>query len=93
MIGRIKHRALKRLYERDDHSGFSAHDIRRLRQILALLDEARTPSDLDLPGLHLHMLRGSRAGTWAVTVRANFRVTWRIDADGGFIDMDYEDYH
>lgn len=93
MIKRIKHRALKRLYERGDRTGFTAHDIRRLRQVLTFLDEARDPADLDLPSLHLHALRGDRAGTWAVTVRANYRVTWRVDSDGGFIDVDYEDYH
>lgn len=93
MIKRIKHRALKRLYERGDRKAFNAHDIARLRRILAFLDEARVPADLDLPGLRLHLLSGSRADTWAVTVRANYRVTWRVDTDGGFIDVDYEDYH
>lgn len=93
MIKRIKHRALKRLYERGDRTGFTPHDIMRLRRILAFLDEARVPADLDLPGLHLHLLRGSRADTWAVTVRANYRVTWRVDTDGSFIDVDYEDCH
>lgn len=93
MIRRIKHRHLKRLYERGDQSGFNAHDIKRLRQILSRLQAADAPEELDLPGLHFHQLRGDRRGTYAVTVRANYRVTWRVDHDGAFVDVDYEDYH
>lgn len=93
MIRRIKHRGLKRLYERGDGSAFHAGDVKRLRQILAGLDDAVKPAELDLPGLHFHRLRGDRKDTFAVTVRANFRVTWRVDTDGAFIDIDYEDYH
>jgi proteic killer suppression protein len=93
VIRRIRHRHLKRLYERGDASGFAAHDIKRLRQILSRLDAASRPEEMDLPGLHFHRLRGDRKDTFAVTVRANFRVTWRVDADGAFIDVDHEDYH
>jgi toxin HigB-1 len=47
---------------------------------------------MDLPGLELHKLRGSRKGTWAVKVSGNWRVTFSWlgkDADR----VDYEDYH
>jgi toxin HigB-1 len=90
---RIKHKGLKRLYQNGESVGINAHDVRRLRQILARLDEADDPGDMDLPGLHLHRLRGSRKDTLAVTVRANYRVTWKVDRDGAFTDVDYEDYH
>ncbi|MGH8501859.1 MAG: type II toxin-antitoxin system RelE/ParE family toxin [Gammaproteobacteria bacterium] len=93
MIRRIKHKGLKRLYDKGDRSGFNEHDGKRLRQILARMDAADTPAEMDLPGLHFHRLRGNRRGTFAVTVRANYRVTWRMDADGAFVDVDYEDYH
>lgn len=93
MIRRIKHRKLKLLYDKGDPSGFDARDIRRLRQILQRLDAADKPQEMDLPGLHFHRLRGNRKNTWAVTVRANYRVTWKVDTDGAFIEIDYEDYH
>ena len=32
-----------------------------------------------------------RAGSWAVTVRANWRVVFRFEGGGAF-DVDYEDY-
>jgi toxin HigB-1 len=93
MIRRIKHRKLKLLYEKGNPSGFDARDIRRLRQILQRLDAADKPEEMDLAGLHFHRLRGNRKNTWAVTVRANYRVTWKVDTDGAFIEIDYEDYH
>lgn len=93
MIRRTKHRKLKLLYEKGDMSGFDARDIRRLRQILQRLDAAERPEEMNLPGLHLHRLRGNRKDTWAVTVRTNYRITWKVDIDGHFIDVDCEDYH
>lgn len=93
MLKRIKHKGLKRLYEKNDESAFAAHDIRRLRLILGLLDSAEQSEDMDVAGLHFHRLRGDRKDTYAVTVRANYRVTWRVGEGGGFVDVDYEDYH
>ena len=40
----------------------------------------------------LHPPKGDRKGFWAVTVRANWRVTFRFD-DRGAQDVDYLDYH
>lgn len=45
-----------------------------------------------LPGLDLHQLRGNRAGTWAVKVSGNWRVTFTfVDKDVDAVD--YEDYY
>lgn len=62
------------------------------RDILARLNTATTPEDMDLPGFQLHQLKGSHAGFCAVTVRANGRVIFRFE-DGEPIDVDYLDYH
>jgi len=47
---------------------------------------------MDLPGFRLHPLKGELRGLWAVTVRANWRVIFRI-AEGDVLDVDYTDYH
>lgn len=93
MIRRIKHKGLKKLYQKGDASAFNADHVKRLRLILQWLDAAEKPEDLDLPGLALHQLKGARKGTWSVTVAGPHRVTWKIDDDGDFIEIDYEDYH
>jgi proteic killer suppression protein len=64
----------------------------KLRDVLARLDAARTVSDMDVPGFRLHPLKGRERGFWAVTVRANWRVTFRLANPDAF-DVDYVDYH
>jgi len=64
----------------------------KLRDILARLDAADTIADVDVPGFHLHPLKGDFRGFWAVTVPANWRVIFRF-AEGDALDIDYVDYH
>ena len=47
---------------------------------------------MDLPSYALHELKGNKAGIWSVTVRANWRITFRFV--GTDIELvNYEDYH
>lgn len=64
----------------------------KLRKILARLDAAAAASDMDVPGLRLHRLRGNLKDFWAVTVRANWRVIFRFEGSDA-TDVDYVDYH
>jgi len=92
MIQSIHHKGLRRLYEDDDPRGVLAEHVEKLRDILVRLDAAATPADMDFQGFKLHPLKGERKGFWAVTVRANWRVVFRLqDADAW--DVDYIDYH
>jgi len=92
MIRSIRHKGLKRLYDDDDPRGVIPEHAQKLRDILVRLDAAGAASDMDLPGFRLHPLKGVLKGFWAVTVRANWRVIFRI-ADGDVLDVDYVDYH
>lgn len=92
MIRGFRHKGLRRFFETGSKSGVPAQHMDRLRLVLAQLNAATGPRDMDLPGLDLHPLKGERKGTWAVSVSGNWRVTFRFlgkDAD----DVDYEDYH
>ena len=64
----------------------------KLRDILVRLDAASVVADMDLPGFRLHPLKGDFKGFWAVTVRANWRIIFRL-AEGDALDVDYLDYH
>ena len=64
MIRTFKHRGLKRLYERGDHSQVRSDRLDRIEDILARLDVAVVSSDLDLPGYGLHLLKGKLNGFW-----------------------------
>ena len=91
-ILRFKHKGLERFFDRGVTAGIQSKHAVRLRLILGRLNVAREPRDMGLPGLDLHPLKGDRAGEWAVSVSANWRVIFRFQ-DHDVIDVDYEDYH
>jgi len=92
MIRSFRHKGLKRLYEDDDSRFVVAEHVTKLRNILARLDAAGSVEDMNLPGLNLHALKGKLKGFMAVTVRANWRVTFRF-VEGHAFEVDYLDYH
>ena len=92
MVRSFRHRGLKRLYERGDRSRVRADQAERLAVALADLDDARRPSDLDLPGYRLHPLKGDLKGFWSISVSGNWRIIFRFD-DGDVYDVDLVDYH
>lgn len=92
VIRKFKHKGVKRLYEEDSARGVQADQADRLRRILANLDVAMQPMDLDLPGYNLHPLKGARKGDWSISVSGNWRVTFRFDGHD-VTAVDYEDYH
>jgi len=92
MITSFIHKGLGRFYKTGNTSGVQAKHAKRLRLILTNLDQAEDPNDMDLPGLRLHQLKGSRKGIWSVTVSGNWRVTFRFEGRDAEI-VNYEDYH
>ena len=92
MIQKFKHKGLKKLFESGISSGVKQKHLKRLRQILALLETAEILDDMDLPGLKFHALKGKRKGTWSVHVSGNWRVTFKLKK-GDVFDVNYEDYH
>ena len=59
---------------------------------LAALDTATEIGDMDIPGFRLHPLKGKLAGRWAISVSANWRITFEF-RDGNAYILNYEDYH
>lgn len=92
MIVSFAHKGLERFYHTGATSGVQAIHAKRLRLILPLLDAAVVIKDMDAPGLRLHRLKGDKEDIWAVTVQANWRVTFRFEGGNAEI-VNYEDYH
>jgi proteic killer suppression protein len=92
MIRSFKHRDLKRLYERGDQSGIRTDLLETVERILSVLDAATVPQALDVPRYRLHPLKGDLKGLWSVTVRANWRITFRFEGTDAF-DVELIDYH
>ena len=92
MIVSVRHKTLARLYETGERRGVPPDFANKIERILARLDVAKTPSDMNLPGYRLHSLSGNLAGYWSVRVSGNWRVIFRfrgIDV----CDVDLVDYH
>lgn len=92
MIRSFKSRALKSFFTRGEMERIAPAHRDTVKDILARLNAAASPNDMDMPGFFLHRLKGDHAGFWAVTVRANWRVIFRFE-DGEPADVDYLDYH
>lgn len=92
MIVSFKHKGLERFYRSGSLAGVQAAHARRLQLILTNLDSAVQPSDMNLPGLRLHELKGDMKGVWSVVVNGNWRVTFRFVGINVEL-VNYEDYH
>ena len=47
---------------------------------------------MNAPRLKLHELKGDRKGTWSVTVKGNWRITFNME-DEKVYNVNLEDYH
>ena len=93
MIRGFRHKGLKRLFESGERKGLRADQIEKIENILAVLNHARKPSDIDLPGFRLHPLKGNLRGFWSVAVQANWRVIFRFEQGDAYdVDLDNHDY-
>jgi proteic killer suppression protein len=92
MIRSFRSRALQRFWERDDATKLPPDRTTRIAMILDRLDAAIKPSDMNLPGLRFHALSGDMKGRYAVSVSANWRITFGWEEEDA-IQVDFEDYH
>ncbi|MEY2340592.1 type II toxin-antitoxin system RelE/ParE family toxin [Acidithiobacillus sp. IBUN Pt1247-S3] len=92
MIQGFRHKGLQKFYETGSKAGIMAEHEKRLRVLLARLDAAKEPADMDLPGTRLHALKGDMAEFWAVSVSGNWRLIFRFVGSDA-VAVDYLDYH
>ena len=94
-IRTVRHKGLKRLIETGSGAGLPGPVVGKLRTILTFLEAMASEDELrTLPVWKPHQLTGNRAGTWALNVTKNWRVTFALDGNAMEVfDLDYEDYH
>ena len=92
MIKSFAHKGLKKFYLFGSKAGIQAMHENKLRLILAQLENSEDITDMDIPTLDLHQLKGNRKEIWSVTVQANWRVTFCFE-NGDAEIVNYEDYH
>ena len=92
MIRVFRHKGLREYYETGNKRGINPEHASILARILDRFDASVQPSDMDLPGYHLHQLSGREKGIWSVRVSGNWRVTFKFEGEDAK-DVDYLDYH
>ncbi len=92
MIKKIKHKGLKLLYEKGQTHKVQQNHVEDLQEILGALDAATKPSDMNLPGMDFHELRGDRKGFYSVHVNGNWVVIFTFEGEDANL-VDYLDYH
>lgn len=92
MILTFRHKGLETFYRTGRMTGIQPIHAKRLRELLTALNVASGPQDLNRPSWRVHGLSGDLAGFHAVTVQANWRLTFSfVGADVELLD--YLDYH
>lgn len=94
-IRNIRHKGLRGLVEKNSAKGLPADYVGKITDIMAFLIEIEDVDEvMTLQKYKPHLLSGDRAGTYSLHVTANWRITFKHDADENELyDVDYEDYH
>lgn len=92
MILTFRHKGLETFFKTGNTARIQAIHAKRLRELLTALSVASGPQDLMRPSCRVHGLSGDRAGFHAVTVEANWRLTFRFVGEDVEL-LDYLDYH
>ena len=92
VIKSYRHRGLRRAHQLGNYHRVNATHANRIARVIATLQAATNPSDLDLPGYRLHPLKGNMEGFWSIRVSANWRIIFRMEGDHVY-DVDLLDYH
>ena len=93
MIGTVKHKALRRLFEQGDGKSLPPEMLKRIKRMISALHAADDLKTLEtVSGWRLHPLKGDMAGHWSMSVSGNWRLVfkWR---DGVAEELDLVDYH
>lgn len=93
-IKKFVNRGLEDLFSTGRSHRIGAEYRKRLILMLDALDAATCVGDLR-NARGFHALAGDRAGSFAMSVSGNWRLTFRFEQGdkGDVLDVDFEDYH
>ena len=92
MILSFRHRGIEKYFFTGSKAGIQPKHAAKLADQLTLLNIARKPEEMDVPGWQWHALKGNLAGLWAVSVNGNWRITFTFHGEDAIL-VDYQDYH
>jgi toxin HigB-1 len=93
MIRSWRNAASRRVWSGEAPNRFRGLDFAAATDLLLALNVATTLEDLSpLKSVGLHKLKGDRAGQWAMTVNARWRICFSF-RKGDAYDVEIVDYH
>jgi proteic killer suppression protein len=92
MIRNFSHKGVEKYFRAGSKAGIQSSHAPKLARQLARLNLAKAIADMNVPGWHLHQLKGKLTGHWAVSVSGNWRLIFEF-IDGDALNVDYDDYH
>lgn len=93
-IGTVRNKTLRAFLETGKPRGIDLRIAGRIRNMVALLMAAKSVDELKAPpNFGFHWLVGDRAGTAAMTLTKNWRLTFRVGENDTVLELDLEDYH
>lgn len=92
MIRSFRHAGLERFFSTGSKAGIQPKHARRLEEQLSVLNVAKRPEQMNVPGWNLHALKGNLRGHWSITVSGNWRMTFFFEREDAIL-VDYLDYH
>jgi toxin HigB-1 len=92
MILTFRHKGLEVFFKTGSAARIQTIHAKRLRELLTALNAASGLRDLSRPSWRVDGLSGDRDGFYALTVQANWRLTFRFVGEDVEL-LDYLDYH
>ena len=92
MIVSIRHKGLKLLWIKNDASKLRPDQVKKIRNILTILNNAGKIEDMNFPAADLHPLKGKLKGFWSIAVTGNYRIIFQFENGDAYL-LDYVDYH
>jgi len=92
MIRSFRHKGIEKFFLTGSKAGIQPSHAAKLNVRLTLLDAAKMPEHMNVPGWKLHALTADLASHWAVSVNGNWHLTFRFEGEDAFL-VDCQDYH
>lgn len=92
MIKSFRHKGIKQFFESGSKAGIQAVHAPKLARQLSLLNNAKSPDEMNIPGWRFHPLNHDLKNHYAVWVDKNWRLTFSFDGEDAEL-VDYQDYH
>jgi toxin HigB-1 len=92
MIASFRHKGIEKFFLTGSKVGIQPKHATKLADQLTVLNIARSPAAMNLPGWQWHELKGDLAGFWSVSVNGNWRLTFTFEGEDAIL-VDYQDYH